>query len=111
MGVLALLGMLAVRPLRIRHCQTHRRPPLVPRPGAYDLTMLETMDDAFPPKRTTSNIYRDNRYDQGGTSTGRDKGPMEFGGTGDSLDLLAGGATERQMLSRSVLLLDFLIAV
>lgn len=61
------------------------------------------MDDAFPSKRTTSNIYRDNRYDQGGGGSGRDKGPMEFGDTGDSLDRLAGGATDKQMLSRSVL--------
>lgn len=67
--------------------------------------MLETMDNAFPPKRTTSNIYRDNRYDQGGAGSGRAKGPMEFGDTGDSLDRLAGGATDRQMLSRSVLLI------
>eukprot|EP00752_Nemacystus_decipiens_P005609 g5077.t1 len=70
------------------------------KPGTYDLTVLDTMDDAFPPKRTTSNIYRENRYDQDGVGSGRDKGPMEFGGAGDSLDHLAGGAADRQILSR-----------
>lgn len=60
------------------------------------------MDEAFPPKRTSSNIYRENRFDQGGVGGGRDRGAMEFGDTGDSLDMLAGGATDRQMLSRSV---------
>eukprot|EP00752_Nemacystus_decipiens_P005611 g5077.t3 len=71
------------------------------KPGTYDLTVLDTMDDAFPPKRTTSNIYRENRYDQDGVGSGRDKGPMEFGGAGDSLDHLAGGAADRQILSRT----------
>lgn len=66
--------------------------------------MLETLDGAFPPKRTTSDIYHDNRYDDqgGGVGSGRDKVPMEFGDTGDSLDRLAGSATDRQRLSRSV---------
>lgn len=64
--------------------------------------MLETMDDAFPPKRTASNIYRESLDDQGDVGSGRDKGPMEFGETGDSLDRLAGSAADRQRLSRSV---------
>ncbi|CAM9480827.1 unnamed protein product, partial [Scytosiphon promiscuus] len=76
------------------------------KPGAYDLTVLEGMDGAFPPKRTSSNIYRDNRYDtstsnESGSGGVRNKGPMNMGGTSDSLDRLAVSATDRRRLSRA----------
>lgn len=72
------------------------------RQGEYDLTVLNNMEGAFPPKRTTSNIYRDNRYDADGSvsSNGRDKGPMSLGETRDSLDRLAVSTSDKQRLSR-----------
>lgn len=73
------------------------------RQGAYDLTVLEKMSDAFPPKRTSNNIYRENRHAEngaGGGRSGRDKGPMDFGETRDSLDRLAGSTGDRRRLSR-----------
>lgn len=72
--------------------------------GTYDLTVLDDMEGAFPPKRTTNNIYRDNRHDKNSSSSngGRNKGPMDFGETRDSLDHLAGSPTDRQRLSRCV---------
>lgn len=68
--------------------------------------MLEAMDDAFPPKRTSTNIYRDNRHDTGASNDSRgrgvrNKGPMDMEGTSDSLDRLAISTTDRRRLSRS----------
>ncbi|CAN0400145.1 unnamed protein product, partial [Ectocarpus sp. 12 AP-2014] len=67
--------------------------------GAYDLTVLDNMDGAFPPKRTSANIYRDNRYDK---ADGGVRGPMDFGETRDSLDRLAVSTSDvdRQRLAR-----------
>ncbi|CAM9373377.1 unnamed protein product [Ectocarpus fasciculatus] len=67
--------------------------------GAYDLTVLDNMDGAFPPKRTSANIYRDNRYDK---ADGGARGPMDFGETRDSLDRLAVSTSDgdRQRLAR-----------
>ncbi|CAN0544038.1 unnamed protein product, partial [Ectocarpus sp. 12 AP-2014] len=67
--------------------------------GAYDLTVLDNMDGAFPPKRTSANIYRDNRYDK---ADGGVRGAMDFGETRDSLDRLAVSTSDvdRQRLAR-----------
>lgn len=69
------------------------------RQGAYDLTVLDNMDGAFPPKRTSANIYRDNRYDK---TDGGVRGSMDFGETRDSLDRLAVSTSDgdRQRLAR-----------
>ncbi|CAB1119581.1 unnamed protein product [Ectocarpus sp. CCAP 1310/34] len=67
--------------------------------GAYDLTVLDNMDGAFPPKRTSANIYRENGYDK---ADGDVRGAMDFGETRDSLDRLAVSTSDvdRQRLAR-----------
>lgn len=64
------------------------------RRGQYDLTVLDGMENAFPPRRTSSNIFRENRHDKD-TARG-------MGGTRDSLDRLAVSTSDTQKLSRSV---------
>lgn len=64
------------------------------------------MDGAFPPKRTSANIYRDNRYDK---ADGGVRGPMDFGETRDSLDRLAVSTSDadRQRLARCASVVGF----
>lgn len=66
--------------------------PIVRRRGAYDLSILDSMEDVFPPKRTTNNIYRDNRHQSESA---------DLTETRDSLDRLAVSTSDRQRLSRS----------
>ena len=66
------------------------------RRGAYDLSALDSMEEAFPPRRTTNNIYRDHRYEDEGD---RGRGMAE---TRDSLDRLAGSTSGRRRLTRLV---------
>ncbi|CAM9748009.1 unnamed protein product [Laminaria digitata] len=52
------------------------------------------MEEAFPPKRTSNNIYRDRRYEDNAG------GETAVGETRDSLDRLAGSTSGRRRLSR-----------
>lgn len=68
--------------------------PIVLRQGAYDLTALDGMENAFPPRRTTNNIYRgDDGYSKQGAAGGEAR---------DSLDRLAVSSSNRRRLSRLV---------